>query len=420
VNFWHRCLAYFLSFSLVFAANGCAQQQPSVAVSDQGGIPGEHAYHADQITAQPTSPATRQSAEQLQQLVAPIALYPDALVAQVLAASTYPTEIVEADRWMQQHPDLKGQALAQAVDQQPWDPSVKALAQFPSVLANLDKNLSWTSALGEAYVNQPQDVLNAVQTMRQRAVQAGNLQSNAQQTVTTQGQTIIVQPADPGFVYVPAYDPWLVYGAPVVAYPWWVTVPGVYVDGPGIYFGAGFGIGFFGGFGWGWPAWGFDWHGRRMMYHHAVYVSHSRTFFHHGFDHGQAGHAGFEHATFGHEAEHGDVGRFGFDDRVDHGGLEHGGLDHESQHDGLEHGGFDHEAEHDGLEHGGLDHGADFGGSGNGGFDHGAAFHASTFSGFDHGATALGNSSRGHSSFGGGFHGGGFGGGGGHGGGGHR
>jgi len=404
VRFWHRCLAIFLSFSLV-ATNGCAQQQPIAAVSDQGGIPAEHAYHADQFNAQPASPATQQSPEQLQQLVAPIALYPDALVAQVLAASTYPTEIVEADRWMQQHPDLKGQALAQAVDPQPWDPGVKALTQFPSVLATMDKNLSWTSAVGEAYVNQPQDVLNAVQTMRQRAVQAGNLQSNAQQTVTTQGQTIIVQPADSGFVYVPAYDPWLVYGAPVVAYPWWVAVPGVYIDGPGIYFGAGFGIGFFAGFGWGWPAWGFDWHRRWMLYHHGVYVSHSRTFFHHGFDHGRVGQAGFEHAGFNHEA-HGDFDHFGFDDRVDH--------------DGLEHGGFDHGAEHDGLEHGGFDHGSDFGRSENDGFDHGAASHASTFSGFDHGATAWDNSARGHSSFGGGFNGGGFHAGGGFGGGGHR
>ena len=101
--------------------------------------------------------------------MAPIALYPDALIAQVLAASTYPTEVVEAQRWMQQHPDLKGQALAQAVDQQPWDPSVRALTQFPSVLASMDRNLSWTSALGDAYVNQPPDVLDAVQIMRRKS-----------------------------------------------------------------------------------------------------------------------------------------------------------------------------------------------------------------------------------------------------------
>src|ERR1700682_3355171 len=111
----------------------------------------------------------QETPDQLQQLVAPIALYPDALVAQILAASAYPTEIVEADRWVQQHSDLKGQQLAQAVDQQSWDASVKAVAQFPSVLGNMDKNCSWTSSLGDASVNQQQDVLDAVQPMRKRA-----------------------------------------------------------------------------------------------------------------------------------------------------------------------------------------------------------------------------------------------------------
>ena len=101
-------------------------------------------------------------------LVAPIALYPDSLVAQILAASTFPEQVVEADRWVQAHPDLKGDALGQAVDQQPWDPSVKALAAFPSVLGNMDKNLSWTSSLGDAYYNQQQDVMDAVQVMRQQ------------------------------------------------------------------------------------------------------------------------------------------------------------------------------------------------------------------------------------------------------------
>src|SRR6266404_1055911 len=120
--------------------------------------------------AAPTPPSAVQqapvTAKTLQQLVAPIALYPDELVAQVLAAATYPTEIVEATRWLQQNSSLKDAQLADAVDKQPWDPSVKALTQFPSVLANMDKNLSWTSALGDAYFNQSQDVLNAVQVMR--------------------------------------------------------------------------------------------------------------------------------------------------------------------------------------------------------------------------------------------------------------
>ena len=123
---------------------------------------------ADQA-AQAPPPYAQQTPEQLQQLVAPIALYPDSLVAQILAASTFPEQVVEADRWVQAHPDLKGDALGQAVDQQPWDPSVKALTAFPSVLGNMDKNLSWTSSLGDAYYNQQQDVMDAVQVMRQRA-----------------------------------------------------------------------------------------------------------------------------------------------------------------------------------------------------------------------------------------------------------
>ena len=173
--------------------------------------PGAFAYQADQSQTQPeTQPPVQtapQTPAQLQQLVAPIALYADALVAQVLAAATYPDQIVEADRWLQQHPDLKGEQLGQEVDQQPWDPSVKALTEFPSVLANMDKNLSWTSSLGDAYVNQQQDVMDAVQVMRQRAKQAGNLNTTSQQTVSQQGQTIVIQPADPQVVYVPAYDP---------------------------------------------------------------------------------------------------------------------------------------------------------------------------------------------------------------------
>src|SRR5258707_8754060 len=124
-----------------------------------------------QSNTQSTTPPAKQSPQELQQLVAPIALYPDALVAQILAASTYPAEIVEAERWMQAHSSLKGDALAQEVNKQSWDPSVKALTQVPAVLGNMNKNLSWMSALGDAYENQAQDVLNAVQVMRQRAQQ---------------------------------------------------------------------------------------------------------------------------------------------------------------------------------------------------------------------------------------------------------
>ncbi|MGB6199479.1 MAG: DUF3300 domain-containing protein, partial [Candidatus Acidiferrales bacterium] len=164
-----------LALALLFAAwpaSLCAQQN----------APPQNA----QPPAQAAPPYAQQAPEQLQQLVAPIALYPDSLVAQILAASTFPEQVVEADRWVQANPNLTGDALAQAVNQQPWDPSVKALTAFPAVLGNMDKNLSWTSSLGDAYYNQQQDVMNAVQTMRQRAQQAGDLKSTAQQNVSTQ------------------------------------------------------------------------------------------------------------------------------------------------------------------------------------------------------------------------------------------
>src|SRR3984885_1812818 len=224
-------------------------------------------------------PYTQQTPDQLQQLVAPIALYPDSLVAQILAASTFPEQVVEADRWLQANPDMKGDALGQAVDPQPWDPSVKALTAFASVLGNMDKNLSWTSSLGDAYYNQQQDVMDAVQVMRQRAQQAGNLRTTPQQTVTTQGSTVVIQPANPEVVYVPAYDPWVVYGGPIGPWPGWYPYPGIWYDGPYLSFGIGFGIGFFGGFGWGWPHWGFDWRNRFATFNQGRYYSRSTTFY---------------------------------------------------------------------------------------------------------------------------------------------
>jgi Protein of unknown function (DUF3300) len=236
---------------------------------------------ADQ-TSQPTNQSTptnaKQTPEQVQQLVAPIALYPDELVAEVLAAATYPDQVVEADRWLQENKSLQGKQLADAVNKQPWDSSVKALTEFPSVLANMDKNLSWTSSLGGAYMNQQQDVMDAVQVMRQRAETAGNLKNNSQQKVKKQGKTIIIEPADTQVVYVPTYDPWLVYGAPLGVWPGWYAYPGLYVATPGISFGFGFGVGFFGGYGWGWHHWGFDWGHRTVVFNHNTYISHSRTF----------------------------------------------------------------------------------------------------------------------------------------------
>jgi hypothetical protein len=221
----------------------------------------------------------QQTPEQLEQLVAPIALYPDSLVAQILAASTFPEQVVEADQWVQLHPDLKGDALAQAVDQQPWDPSVKALTAFPSVLGNMDKNISWTSSLGDAYYNQEQAEMDAIQVMRRRAEQAGNLNSTSQQTVTTTDSDVEIEAVDPEVVYVPAYDPWIVLGVPIVAWPGWYPYPGVWYDGPSLFFGVGFGIGYYGGYGWGWHHWGTDWHHRVVIHDHDRYYSRSNTFY---------------------------------------------------------------------------------------------------------------------------------------------
>ena len=195
--------------------------------------------------------------EQLNKLVAPIALYPDALVAQILAASAYPTQIVEADRMARENPGLKGRDLAEEVDRQDWDPSVKSLVEFPTVLANLDRDLSWTSELGAAYQNQPDDVMQAVQYMRHKAYDAGNLRSTPQERVYQQGPNVDIQPADPDVVYVPSYNPAYVYGYPVGLwpgfYPWWGF------GGPAISFGFGFPIAPFLGFGWGWHGWGIGW-----------------------------------------------------------------------------------------------------------------------------------------------------------------
>jgi hypothetical protein len=331
---------------------------------------------SEQAQSAPTAPpAAQQTPQELQQLVAPIALYPDALVAQILAASTYPAEIVEADRWMQSHSNLKGDELAKEVDKQSWDPSVKALAQFPSVLENMDKNLSWTSSLGDAYANQQQDVTNAVQTLRQQAHNAGHLNSNEQEKVTTQGNTIVIEPANPEVVYVPQYDPWLVYGAPILAYPGWYPEPGLFLAGVGTGFGIGFGVGFFGGFGWGWHHWGYDWHGRSVVYNHNTYVSHSRTIV----NRNNSSRNNFNHSNFNR-------GNFS----------------------------------HANLSHGNVSHGNAFHGGGSSSFHAQSGTRSSAFSGFDHGGNVRGFSSRGRSSFGGGFHGGGFHAGGGHGGGGRR
>jgi len=216
------------------------------------------------------------SAQELHQLLAPIALYPDALVGQVLAGSTYPSQVVEAERWVQQNSSLKGEQLAAAADKQPWDPSIKALTEFPSVLHNMSQNLAWTSGVGEAYINDPQAVMHAIQGLRADAEKAGHLKSTPEQTVSTEGQTIVIQPSNPEVVYVPEYSPAVVYGAPIAPYPgysgWDVAAASA------ISFGVGTAVGAAMGGSWGWNHWGMDWHGGNVNFNRNTYVSRSSTF----------------------------------------------------------------------------------------------------------------------------------------------
>jgi hypothetical protein len=219
--------------------------------------------------------------EQLEQLVAPIALYPDALVAQVLMACTYPLEVVSAARWRKANPGLKEKALEDALQKKPWDPSVKSLAVFPQVLAMLDEKLDLTQKLGDAFLAQQKDVLAAVQRLRVRADQAGNLKSSKEQTVSKEqdaGVTVIrIEPANPQTVYVPTYDPTVVYGTwPYPAYPpYYYYSPYYYPYGwaPGAAF-VGFTAGvIIGGALWG----GCNWGGGGVYVDHRNYNNFNRT-----------------------------------------------------------------------------------------------------------------------------------------------
>lgn len=213
----------------------------------------------------PASPPPDQtlSPDQLDDLVAPIALYPDPLLSQLLVAATYPLEVVQAYQWLQRNPGLSGPDLQQAVQQQNWDPSVQALVVFPDVLKRLNDDVTWTTNLGNAFLAQQQDVMDAVQRMRQRAQQAGKLSSTPQETVSTvdeNGQPDIqIMPANPDVIYVPVYNPVWIWGPPMwYPYPtWYWPPPTVMVGGVGFGFGVGINMGAFFGYGWhGWGGWG--------------------------------------------------------------------------------------------------------------------------------------------------------------------
>ena len=170
--------------------------------------------------------------EEIDALVAPIALYPDSLLSQIFMASTYPLEIVEASRWAKQNKNLKGDALAQALEKQDWDPSVRSLVNFPDVLSNMSEKLDWTQKLGDAFLSQQKEVMDAVQRLRAKAEAAGNLKTTEQQKVIVEEKVIKIEPASPQVVYVPTYNPTVVYGAwPYPAYPPYPWYPPGYVFG---------------------------------------------------------------------------------------------------------------------------------------------------------------------------------------------
>ena len=215
--------------------------------------------------------AKRFSQEELDQILAPVALYPDSLLAQVLMASTYPLEVVMADRWVKQNKNLTGDKLIEATDKQPWDPSVRALVPFPELLSTMAEKLEWTEKLGDAFLAQQTDVMETVQSLRKKAYEAGNLKSTNEQQVIVEQETILVEPADPRVVYVPVYDPWRVYGSwwwpyypPYVFYPYPYSAAFYY---PGyIGFSVGFAVGAY------WGNWGYcNWPYRSVYVNHHYY-----------------------------------------------------------------------------------------------------------------------------------------------------
>ncbi len=213
--------------------------------------------------------------EQLDSLVAPIALYPDPLLAQTLVASTYPLEIIQLHQWLGQNKGLKEKALTEALEKQGWDPSIQAMAAFPDLVKQLAENIKWTADLGNAFLAQQSDVMDAVQRMRTKAKDNGNLKTSEQQKVETKvienKSVVVIEPASPEVVYVPSYNPTVVYGAPAYPYPpISYPPPGYYAAGMALSFGVGVAMGAAWGGGWGWNS---GWGGNNN-----VYVNHNNNF----------------------------------------------------------------------------------------------------------------------------------------------
>ena len=226
-----------------------------------GTVPTTPAQPVSQQASAPAEAVAKIPNDQLDALVAPIALYPDPLLAQVLAASTYPLEIMQLQQWLAKNKNLKDKALVDAVAKQPWDTSVQAMASLPDLVKRLADDIQWATDLGNAFLAQQSDVMDAVQRMRAKAKDTGNLKSNEQMKVETKvienKSVVVIEQSSPEVVYVPSYNPTVVYGPPVypyppVAYP----PPGYYAAGMAISFGVGVAMGAAWGGGWGNCGWG--------------------------------------------------------------------------------------------------------------------------------------------------------------------
>jgi len=306
----------------------------------------------------------------LDSLVAPIALYPDPLLAQVLVASTLVRQVDTASEWVEDHPELKGDALTEAVKNKNWDNSIKGLVHFPGVLEDLSSNRGWSAALGAAYTKDPGGVMKAIQSLRLRAQNSGKLETNSEVKVIRQNQTIVIQPANPQVVYVPSYNPTLVYGAPVAVYPGYsgaaLAMTGVLSFGAGVALGALA----FGGGGCCWSGWGIGWASHSVTVNNSTYNASTHTESatetatetdsgkeSNGTEHGEASAGGgSEHhgGEVGAESEHGGGGMHGAEasgekEEPGESGAGSGSEEHSGESEGSEHGG---DAGAEGGEHG--------------------------------------------------------------------
>jgi len=244
------CIIFFLASCLALAPRPAGAQENGYPAS---GDPADGYQESDG-----PEPAAIYSREELVQMLAPIALYPDVLLSQILMASTYPIEVIEADRWVKRNPGFEGEALDNALLVEDWDPSVKAVSHFPNILALMSERITETTNLGNAFLAQEDEVLDVVQELRANAYAHGNLTTTSEQKVIVEKQTIIIQPANPRVIYVPYYDSFNIYG------PWrYPAYPPYYWGPPGVT--VGFGISYWPGFhfGFAFGSWSyFDWHTR--------------------------------------------------------------------------------------------------------------------------------------------------------------